>query len=143
MHSTPNPPEKTTSLPAFPQSYPPPSNLATLIFLPPSSSLGRKSAPHPWPRVPEAVYNRQELKGIAQPSWQKHLWVCGVPPPGQWGGEKTGPSPGAGSEVHAPGGLTDARGRQSRERGDRNRCWEGNGFFVSLLCLDFFSVSGL
>lgn len=44
-------------------------------FPPPLTSPGRKSAPHPQPRVPEAIYKRQELKGTAQPSWQKHLWV--------------------------------------------------------------------
>lgn len=50
------------------------------------------------------------------------------------------PGPGAGSEVHAPGGLTDARVRRSREGGNRNRCLEGNRFFVSLLLLDFLSL---
>lgn len=73
----PHPPEKSTSpLPALPlHSYPPLSNPAALIFLLLSTSLGRKSAPQPQPRVPEAIYKRQELKGTAQPSWQKHLWV--------------------------------------------------------------------
>lgn len=62
-----------------------------------------------------------------------------VPPPGRWGGDReTGPwGPGAGSEVHAPGGLTSARGQQSWGGSDRNGCREGNGFFVSLLLLDF------
>lgn len=24
---------------------------------------------------PEVIYEKQELKGVVQPSWQKHLWV--------------------------------------------------------------------
>lgn len=61
-----------------------------------------------------------------------------VPPLGPWGGEgETGPSPGAGSEVHAPGGLTDAREQAEQGKRRQKRCREGNRFFVSLLLLDF------
>lgn len=64
-----------------------------------------------------------------------------APPLGQWGGRgRQLPGPGAGSEVHAPGGLTDARVRRSREGGNRNRCLEGNRFFVLLLLLVFFCL---
>lgn len=45
------------------------------LFPSPSTSLGRKSATSSQARVPEAIYKKQELKGKAQPSWQKHLWV--------------------------------------------------------------------
>lgn len=61
-----------------------------------------------------------------------------MPSPGQWGGEgETGPGPGAGSEVHAPGGLTDAREQVEQGKRRQKRCREGNRFFVSLLLLDF------
>lgn len=44
--------------------------------------------------------------------------------PGQWGRERQASGPGAGSEVHAPGGLTDA-GAADSAGGRTDRCWEG------------------
>lgn len=131
--------EKSTSpLPADPlHSYPP---LSTLHF-PSPISLSRQeispSSPAQSSRsnIQEAGTQRDSAAILAKAS----LGVRGASPgPLGRGGGRQAPGPGAGSEVHAPGGLTDARGRQSREGGDRNRCREGNGFFVSLLLLDFF-----
>lgn len=95
-----------------------------------------------------AEFQKQKTRGRNSKGQRSHLgksiFGCeGCLP--QASGEERGrqaPNPGAGSEVHTPGRLTDARGRWSREGDDRNGCQEGNGFFVSLLLLDFF-VSGL
>lgn len=119
--------------PTCPQQTPLPS------FSFPSTSLGRKSAPSsqalsPRSNIQEAGTQRDSAAISAEAS----LGVR-VPPRATGRGRGDGPSPGAGSEVHAPGGLTDARERRGTGRiggGDRTR------FFVSMLLLDFV-VSGL
>lgn len=101
-------------------------------------SLGRKSAPSsqalsPRSNIQEAGTQRDSAAISAEAS----LGVR-VPPQATGRGRGDRPSPGADSEVHAPGGLTDARERRTRRvggGGDRTRCWGKE----TVLCFDVAS----
>ena len=103
----------------------------------PTTSLGRKSAPSsqalsPRSNIQEAGTQRDSAAISAEAS----LGVR-VPPRATGRGRGDRPSPGADSEVHAPGGLTDARERRTRRvgGGDRTRCWGKE----TVLCFDVAS----
>lgn len=99
------------------------SNPAALIFLPLSTSLGGKSAPSSQAESQKQCTRSRNSKG-QRSHLGKSIFGCEGASPGASGEGKgrQAPSPGAGSEVHAPGGLTDARERRMREGGNRNGC---------------------
>lgn len=124
---------------------------SSFLVLPPQSHQTLLSFPQPLyagnqPLIPSPEFQKQYTRGRNSKGQHSHLGksIFGCEGCLPWAsGEGRGrqvPSPGAGSEVHAPGGLTDARVRRSREGGNRNKCLEGNRFFVLLLLLDFFCL---
>ena len=95
-----------------------PQQTRLLSFSFPSTSLGRKSAPFsqalsPRSNIQEAGTQRDSAAISAEASLGMR-----VPPQATGKGRGDRPSPGADSEVHAPGGLTDAGERRTGRVGE-------------------------